>query len=656
VSVSHVVRFHDLDIFRVRNSDEHILSGNPKSFTQDGLHIRNVLQNFKYHHRIERAVAERKHRVHIHDWQALSGRLSQILEIDIASHAPHTVAQQHPAVSAETASKVEYRNASMTSRESDECPVMLAWFGRYSWLVEVLARLHSGIINARTAMRHRFLPAVSFLYLVAANLTWIARDTRPPFWDMAIHQSSALRIYEAFANLGIRAIATLPSLTGSYPPLYQSIVAVFYAAFGRSVDAAQSANLFAIALLLVATYELGRTLLTPLAAAAAAVLVNFYPYLAWLSRETLIDYWLTTMVALAIWMLVRTNEFSDRQRSLVFGVVCGLGMLTKWTFIFFVALPALWYARKNIKNAAIAACAAAVIAGYWYVHALHALTDLLATNTAGAVNEGDPRRLSFQAAVFYIRAMEGYQLFLPLFLAFIAGAILLARKFDRAWIPVVLWIVGGWLGLMLFQNKDPRYSAPLLPAVALITAQIFQRKEVLVAVFMPLLLFQHYLVSFGVRRLPPAVVLAKGVEGPLSWNWNLYTQRYFDLWGPPAREDWKIRYVLDRVTGPDSKLVRLGIVPDIPRFDLSAFEFYIDLWKFPVKVDRLVTFDENAIVNNDYILVSEKDRGFEPGSFFTMDLRNINQYIFRRPESFRVIDSFPLPNGDVIRLYKVARS
>ena len=102
--------------------------------------------------------------------------------------------------------------------------------------------------------------------------------------------------------------------------------------------------------------------------------------------------------------------------------------------------------------------------------------------------------------------------------------------------------------------------------------------------------------------------------------------------------------------------MRLGIVPDIPRFDLSAFEFYIDLWKFPVKVDRLVTFDENAIVNNDYILVSEKDRGFEPGSFFTMDLRNINQYIFRRPESFRVIDSFPLPNGDVIRLYKVARS
>ena len=48
---------------------------------------------------------------------------------------------------------------------------------------------------------------------------------------------------------------------------------------------------------------------------------------------------------------------------------------------------------------------------------------------------------------------------------------------------------------------------------------------------MALLLVQHYLVSFGVRRLPETVVLAKGIEGPLSWNWNLYTQRYFDLWG-----------------------------------------------------------------------------------------------------------------------------
>ena len=505
-------------------------------------------------------------------------------------------------------------------------------------------------------MRHRFLLAASFLYLMAANLIWITRDTRPPFWDMAVHQSGALRIYEAFANLGIRAVAAIPGLTGPYPPFYHSVVAGFYALFGRSVDAAQWANIPAIALLMAATYGLGRTLLKPLPAAAAAVIVNFYPILVWLSRETLIDYLLTSIVALAMWLLVRTNEFSDRKRSIVFGIACGLGMLTKWTFVLFVALPALWFARKNLKNAALSAGIAAALAAYWYVTAARAMIQLLSVNSAGAANEGESSRLSLEAVIFYIRAMEGYQLFFVLFAAFVVGAFLLTRNFDRAWIPVVLWLVGGWLGLMLFQNKDPRYSAPLLPAVALITAQIFERKQILIAVLMPLLIFQHYMISFGISQLPPSVVLASGVEGPIPWRWNLYTQTDHGLWGPPAREDWQIRHILDRISTVNGRPVRLGMVPDIPRFDSSAFEFYIRLWKLPVTIQRVVSFDEGVIANNDYIVVSEKDRGFEPGSFFTSDLPKINQYVSGHPESFRIVDSFPLPNGDVIRLYKVGDS
>jgi hypothetical protein len=223
-------------------------------------------------------------------------------------------------------------------------------------------------------------------------------------------------------------------------------------------------------------------------------------------------------------------------------------------------------------------------------------------------------------------------------------------------VPVVLWIVGGWMFLMLFQNKDPRYSAPLLPAVALISALVFQRKPVLLSILVPFLLMQHYLVSFGIGGLPPRVVMVRGVEGPLSWNWNLYTQTYFDLWGAPAQEDWRIEHVLQIVSQPDGQTVRLGMVPDIPRFDALAFQFYITLKRMPVVLTRLAHFDEEAIKKNDYLLVSEKDHGFEPGSAFTADLGVINRYIAGSPETFQVLDSFSLPNGDMIRLYKVERS
>src|SRR5262245_49583403 len=164
-------------------------------------------------------------------------------------------------------------------------------------------------------IRHRFLLIASFLYLALANLLWIARDTRPPYWDMADKQTGALRIYDAVADSGIHGLAQIPFLTGSYPPLYHSIIATFYAVFGKTIDAAQWANLPAIALLFAATYGIGRAILKPFAAATAAVITNFYPLMLWLSRETLIDYWLTSMVALAMWLLIRTNEFSNRKYS-----------------------------------------------------------------------------------------------------------------------------------------------------------------------------------------------------------------------------------------------------------------------------------------------------------------------------------------------------
>src|SRR5205085_2094648 len=141
----------------------------------------------------------------------------------------------------------------------------------------------------------------------------------------------------------------------------------------------------------------------------------------------------------------------------------------------------------------------------------------------------------------------GYQLFLPLFVAFLVGAFSLRKQYNAKWLPILLWLIGGWFGLLFFQNKDPRYSAPLLAAVAIVTTSTFRDSRMRTAVLLAFLVFQHYLVSFGIKSLPESVVVMKGAEGPLSWHWNFYTQSYFQLWGPPAREDWHIEHVLNTV-------------------------------------------------------------------------------------------------------------
>jgi hypothetical protein len=52
---------------------------------------------------------------------------------------------------------------------------------------------------------------------------------------MAYHSRSALGIYDAFAEKGPKAILDVPLLSGYYPPVFPSLVALFWALLGKTV-------------------------------------------------------------------------------------------------------------------------------------------------------------------------------------------------------------------------------------------------------------------------------------------------------------------------------------------------------------------------------------------------------------------------------------
>jgi hypothetical protein len=502
----------------------------------------------------------------------------------------------------------------------------------------------------RSMSGHRVVLTAGLLYVVVTNLVWMAIDTRPPFWDMAYHQSTALRILDAFSMHGVRGFAEVPHLSGGYPLLYPLLVAFFYRLFGTSVDVAQAVNLPAIAILMLSTYAIGKRVLPPMQAAWAGVLVAFYPYMLWLSRETLIEYWLSALVAVAILALYRTEGFSNLRYSLLFGAVCGLGMLTKTTFILYVGLPTLWFARKNLKNAFISAVPALLIGSYWLLPQWAAFREYLKGTAMFGRVEGDPELFTWQSVVYYVRALDGYEIFFPLFLLFIAGLIYAIRRSTPEWTPIFIWIVSGTLALIFIQNKDPRFYSPLLSAVALVSAAALTRIRLTIALLVPLLLFQHYLVSFGIRSLPESVVLVQGTKGFFDWNWNLYTQRYFGLWGPPGHEDWRVEHVLAMVADP-KRPVALGIIPTIPRFDPEAFEFYIALHRYRIEMRRLWNSEVAAVASSDYILLSENDQGY--ATLFSQEMPKLNAFVLENPDRFELMERFSLPNAAVIRLYKV---
>jgi hypothetical protein len=217
---------------------------------------------------------------------------------------------------------------------------------------------------------------------------------------------------------------------------------------------------------------------------------------------------------------------------------------------------------------------------------------------------------------------------------------------------LILSLAGGWVGLLLLPSEDPRYAAPILPIVAVFAAAAFEKRRTAQVVLMGFLVFQHVLVSFGIPRLPERVILMKGTDGPLPFDWNLYTQTYFGLWGNPKREEWFIDRVLQRVSvsASASQPARVGLIPDLPRFDVPAFQFSIALHQYPVVLDRQFSSEEKDLESENYLLMSVGNQTAFGSQAPHAD--EIQAYIVGHPERFQLIDTFFLPSGEAIRLYQ----
>ncbi len=500
----------------------------------------------------------------------------------------------------------------------------------------------------------------------AVNLIWLGLDTRPPLWDMAYHQSCAYDYYELFGDMSFERLSGAARLSGVYPPLVHLLIAVLYLVFHPGPHVAVLVNLPATFLLLWATAVIAYRQAGERAALLAPTLLSFYPFMIWMSRETVLDYTLSAIVALSIMLLILSNNFESRRHSLLFGLSLGLGMLTKWTFIAYVIFPFLlvFLSRstlgrwERLRNALDAVIIGILISLPWYLPNLPRLRSYFPENMAMGAAEGEPPVLSFQSFIYYLRLLEGYQLFAPFFVLFLFGVAHALRNRGSHDRLIFLWLIGGWLAMTLLRTKDPRFTMPLLVAVAVVTAAPLAGRwwKPALAGIMAIGLFQTYLISFGFARLPAEVALLRGYRGSLEWNWNLYLQNYHGLIGPPRREHWPLKDMLERVAADAAtrgREAQLGVVPDLPRVNTSTLNLYARLYRLPVRAARLVEArGMDGFSRFNYLLISERGQG---PSWTNKHSAEINQFVFDRPRAFPMIEGFNLPDGEHIRLYRIER-
>ena len=441
------------------------------------------------------------------------------------------------------------------------------------------------------ATPERVMLAVLILAVFAANVLWVHLDTLPPHWDAAAHLRIASKYLHILTAPASRW-ADLLDVESYYPPLYHLSLAPFLAWFGPYADSAVWVNGLYLAVTLVSTFAIGRTLFGWETGLAAAFFIACYPYLAYISRTCMIDTALTACVCLSYYCFIRSRNFADTRFTLCFGVMLGLGMLVKWTFLFFLAPAVLigffarggsrgrradWQAR-SVRLLTVLGLPA-LICFPWYAHNLVKLVKSTTKFAGAGTLEGDPTQ-GLDRWLYYFRAAET-QMGLGLFLLFlVAGVFFLTRR--KFFNPTLLaWIVVPYVIFSLIDNKDERYTLPLLPAVAVISAR---------AIFL--------VEKSAVRNLWLALAVATGL---LTWGLSGFSHhawarwplpvlgevRPIDSW-PPAREQWPIERILDDMVEASGagtgRPIVVRTLANHPSFHRGAFWETVQARHMPVEL------------------------------------------------------------------------
>lgn len=171
---------------------------------------------------------------------------------------------------------------------------------------------------------------------------WLAANRFAEGWDRPKHLVSTLIFNDILQPVDVVTLFRVFSLNiGYYPPLYPLSVVPLYRLFGVSADVAGMVNAFYLLVLLGSLYGIGRRLYGTAVGLLSAFLGSMSPFLFAMLHYTYIDYALTALIALAVYLLLWTEGFRRPWRSVLFGLAMGAAMLTKWTPVVFVAGPFL---------------------------------------------------------------------------------------------------------------------------------------------------------------------------------------------------------------------------------------------------------------------------------------------------------------------------
>jgi 4-amino-4-deoxy-L-arabinose transferase-like glycosyltransferase len=334
---------------------------------------------------------------------------------------------------------------------------------------------------------------------------WIKVDRSPPAWDEAHYLEVALNLVKGFEHRGLRGLGhEILTADPERAPLLPIALVPFFLVFGESAQSGLLLNLLIWPILLLSVGEIANRLVDRRAGLLAMVITATTPLIVGLSQWVLVDFLLISLTTLAVLLLLVVRDFEDTRASILLGLVCSAGWLTKVTFPGLIAGPLAVTALctmvvavreaqsgrtgqslRRIRNAAIALLLGTALPAYWYMHMWASTLEYVRRATSIAEANGPSQPLRWDAIAHFTLVLINENLSWVFALCGLAALGLAAagwvagarwmEPLDSEWdwrrtVFVASWVAAPYVAVATAHSQIPRYMASALPGVAVLLA------------------------------------------------------------------------------------------------------------------------------------------------------------------------------------------
>ncbi len=518
--------------------------------------------------------------------------------------------------------------------------------------------------------KYLILLAVLVLFHIFNNYIIVSNDNTPLLWDGGDYFLRSLKYYDVFANLDNNFVSRFNEVSPYRPPLFMLTSLPFYFVFGKSTDVAVMTNFVFLAIMLFSVYGIGKRIHSHEAGLLASFIISTFPILFGLSRSYWLDFPVTAMVCLSMYILLMTDYFSSRKYSLLFGISAGLGMLTKWTYFVYMTGPLLFFLIPSFKmsqnrnktrmnslpNVAISILVCIAVASFWYIpNGMDVASKLFGLSVGISGEEatrfqqlgesfGPSGIFNVKSFTYYAGKLVNDQIDLFYALLLVLFTFFLLKKGNREVRWILMWIIISVVAFTLIKNKTARNTVPMLPAVGLIISLgIMELKsaglrKIAISIILLAGLVQYAVTSYGSPYLPKRLAAKTPIGDIVFFQQHENTSHAIFR---AKTGDWKGDEILDTINIDKLEKNNTEIVL-MPRdaFTWMAMEYSSYLRGMPFKFIGAVDTPE-SVLHADYVLF--KKGGFVAPWFLMKNIHKSLDLLEDNKADFMLIKSVVLP-------------